>query len=165
MSSLPSRAFAFAALRIVALLALVSSTALAPSCRMSEDSPTVQTFESMTDEQFAAWSSIARTWSEAAGEQLVRSREADVERVQAVASALRVAIVAPTAPLDLARIASECGLQGPLAAALLATGQTLLTLRGGLGLPQNRLEVLIGTIAAGLEAGALRAAQGPLQPR
>lgn len=155
----------FAALcRILAFVAVVCSTALAPGCRLNPESPAVQRFDSMTDEQFAAWQSIARTWSEAAGQQLVGSGEVELERIQAVASALRVAILAPTAPLDLSRIAAECGLDGPLALAVVATGQTLLTLRGGLQMPQNRLEALIGTIAAGLEAGALRAVQGPLQP-
>lgn len=143
------------------VLALLLALAVPPSCASAPHS--LDQLETMDPAAYASWLQRVRAWSEAAGYTLVDGKVLRAQEVRDLAAGLRVVSGQPTASIDLAQLAKQAGINGPLALAVVMEGQALIDARGGWPGGVRRDE-LLGTIAAGIEAGAATAEHGPPQP-
>lgn len=156
---------------VVVLLAIVAVTVLVfytPGCASNAPHSLTQ-LEQMDEAQYEDWrTNTVRPWSENAGTMLIVSELATQDQVSQFTADLRIATAgAETLTANvLVDVAKKLGWKDRKTVLIVVmAGQAILDARGGLHLIGPRTKDVLMTIAAGIDAGALVATQGPLQPR
>lgn len=149
------------------LVALVGvAWLLVPGCA-SNAPHSVQQLEAMDPAQYQDWlTTTVRPWSENAGTMAIVSELATTQQVSQFTADLRIAAASHTIPPNvIVEAAKKIGWKDKKTVLIVVmSGQALLNARGGLQVLGPRTKDVLLTIAAGVDAGAVIATQGPLQP-